>query len=359
MDGKIVFDNTIKYNPVLYNNLANMYRDIQAIELPDADILLAQFACEADDTRCEKSKDLLKKELSVFFNWYESNKVGIGQYFSHDAISEVIDFEVRSIFGFKLMAADMEVQQASEDKKAWHDLARAYGSRAYAGRTYKDFIQSDWEYISGPLKRYESHFDKKVTDFEKMYDEYSNVGRYLVEKAQNERTKVYKEAEKYKYKLYDEYIEDVYDNFYRFFQPYYDYLLEATNGTNALTQSATSTVKPKNKRQGYGKYNTLEECVPDMRVVDAIDKWADEYYNTHNVIDTIFGRQVFDFLKKYHHLGENKCARDHFGDLLLRRYGKKCSFKNGKSLEGIKNIDKNLAERISTFQEELTKPKEG
>ena len=229
IDSQLIIETYAKYDPKLYKDLATIYRAIIDINLPDADLLIAQLSCEVGNGHVKEVKGLLMKELTEFINWYEPNMDVIDENFSYDAISDIIDDEAKRAFAFEMLAAEKEVEKASKDKNVWHELARAYGSCVYGNKTYKDFNQEDMNCIRGPLERYESHFNVTVTDFEKMYADYHSIGLHLVDKAKDKYMVIRKNIEKYKNSLQKEYIEDVYLLFFDFLYPYYLVLIGYNN----------------------------------------------------------------------------------------------------------------------------------
>ena len=346
LDEHIVIVPRAMYKPTLYKEVAKRYKNMTGINLPYFDIFLLQLSLELDKNNYEKAKTALKEEIGRFLNWYNSNKVIIDENFSFDAIEDVIEEEVRYMFGLKMQIAKDEVTKAAKDEKIWHELARSYGSRAVGEKTHKNFNEDDWDYIRGSLEQYESHFNCKVDDFEKMYQDYCDNGRHLVEIAQDKVQKIHHEIDEYKRKIRSEYQV----NAYRLFHDYlYPIFISFNTSTNEVAEIESDSIKPLTRRRGYGKYQSLEECIPDNRVVKEIDVWAEDYYSVHNEIDTVFGRQVFSFLLDNHLFCQERCARDHFGDLLLQRYKGKCSYKNGKSLEGDKSTDVELGRKIRDF----------
>lgn len=129
--------------------------------------------------------------------------------------------------------------------------------------------------------------------------------------------------------------------------------LERCNANKTKVSLDRDKNKPKKstnqKKEKYGKYESLAECIPNIDIYKKVLDVAAYYYNIHNKIDGVFGYTVFQKLKCNGCLNTNGCAQDHFGELLIKEFGAKCSFKDGGAIYDGKNksdfeLNKKLAE---------------
>ena len=92
----------------------------------------------------------------------------------------------------------------------------------------------------------------------------------------------------------------------------------------------------------YGRYNNLTECITRNDIYEKVIKLSDSYLLKHKKIDGVFGITVFVFLKTKGWINKNGCSEDHFGDLLIKEFGSKCSFKKGDAISDAKDTLDNV-----------------
>ena len=73
---------------------------------------------------------------------------------------------------------------------------------------------------------------------------------------------------------------------------------------------------------------------------------AASYYKKYNSIDGLFGYAVFQKLKGNGWLNTNGCTQAHFGDLLIKEFGAKCSFKKGGAISDGKDKSDHELDKI-------------
>lgn len=346
---RIVVESLAKYPEGVYREISNLYLALEKCQPENFELILLQVECEASNHKSlEKAISLLKNEITLFIEWYTKNEEIINNNFSYDAISDVVNDIAQKRFQYELTIADNDFRKAIIDEKIWHELARAYGSRAYGGKTYKDFDEDDRAYISGPLDAYKKHFSVYEVDLEKMYSDYPSVPQRMIEEAREKSGEKKRERDRYAKELFKQFVTDAYEVIYGSVCLISTSIGETHVPLSDVCTASECVIRPRGRRV-YATYSSLEECIGSEEMMLKIEDWANQYLNRHQKIDTLFGKQLFDALKLYNKFSQGSCAIAHFGDLLINHFGGKCSFESGRSITSSQTIDVEFNKQLTSF----------
>lgn len=98
-----------------------------------------------------------------------------------------------------------------------------------------------------------------------------------------------------------------------------------------------------------GTFENLRQCIPSQEVYEAVIRIANNRTASHQRINGPFGYELFTQLMGYGFIHEKKCTVSHFGNLLLKEFGGKCSFRDGGALyDGKDTVDFELRKEIQS-----------
>lgn len=317
-----------KYFSSTYSDISNQYKSLISQTNKYSDLFLIRLQCELhDDKQYQQIISLIADEIESFELWYLENRALVDSLFATEAIQSVIEDEADFKYGKQFAKAKEEFKEADADERVWHSLARAYGARCHGDYDERSFTHEDWDYIENSLEEYKKHFKVYQVDLPSMYDGYKSKMKPRWKECYNNLQNMIKQYGEYKNQLSHNYIIDVYSKIFYFLAPLSGLIM---NGNPIENNKAKGPDNKKKER--YARYNSLKECVPRDDIRERIDDLVNYYFDKHGAIDGIFGYNLFLCLKGNGWINERGCSQEHFGELLLRDYQTKCSFKNGGAI---------------------------
>lgn len=313
-----------------YKEITDLYRLLKACPGIEADLFLYKLKCEL--TSLNKYNDVTNKissEIDLFNTWYLDQSELIDSLFSEEVISSIIEEEVDYMYGKELVEAKQNFSEAIQDEKIWHRLARAYGSR----QSGMPLDQEDLEYINPSLEEYKKHFGVSQVDLPEMYKEYETKMKPQYLQCRTEVEEIQKKCREFRNKISTDYECDVYAKIYSHLAEYYSYLGIGKDESNDMGK------EPKVR---YAIYSNLSECIPRKEIYEKVIKLSDSYLLKHKHIDGVFGITVFNSLKTNGWINNKGCTQAHFGELLIKEFGSKCSFTNGGAISDAKDTEDKL-----------------
>ena len=340
-----------KYLSVEYQNASKQYKTLEEILGPKPEFLPTLLETETNRAQYERLIAPLKQQLLSFINWYCADAETINASFSYEAIEKAIDSEVEYKYGKERKEAEDEFHAICEDEKVWHALARAYGSRSDCGTKPDSMLtEDDWNYISDSLEEFKEQFGRTDVNLKKMYDEYETKVKPEWRRCYKLRDEVYNKCRQYKSELYPLFERDVFQKINLKLNPLIEALsLRIGESLDMGDNESNSKEKTEGTGKRTGTFEDLRQCIPSQEVYETVIRIANKRIASHQRINGPFGYELFTQLKDFGFIHENKCTVAHFGDLLLKEFGGKCSFKNGGALyDGKDTIDIELRNDIQS-----------
>ena len=339
------------YLSVVYQNASKQYRTLEEVLGPKPEFLPTLLETETNKAQYERLITPLKQQLLSFINWYNANAETINDSFSYEAIEKVIDSEVEYRYGKERKEAEDEYYTICEDEKVWHALARAYGSRSDCGTKPDSMLtEEDWNYISGSLEEFKKHFDRTDVNLKQMYDEYETKIKPEWLRCYKLREEIHDKCRQYRIDLYPLFERDVFQKINLKLNPLIEVLsLHIGESLDMGDNESNSKEKTEGTGKRTGTFEDLRQCIPSQEVYETVIRIANKRIASHQRINGPFGYELFTQLKDFGFIHEKKCTVAHFGDLLLKEFGGKCSFKNGGALyDGKDTIDIELRNDIQS-----------
>lgn len=289
------------------------------------DLFLAKLSLEIEQQ--EKLQSViypLMQELRLFCDWYNEHEETLEKLFSREAVISAAEEEAKKRYEVELQLAEEELVQASKDEDVCHDLVRAYNSRSINHLDGSALTKDDWNYISGSLAAYKKHFYHRV-DLDGINDKYAELKR-IKEECRAKILQIKKDKYDYSSAVEREFEEEVLTAVYGLVSPII--AVKPEKGPSIIEEARSKNTG----RKAYPTYERLEDCISRKDVYQAISKVANYFYGKHSALTTRFGSLLFKKLKEKGWLVAGGCSMEHFGELLIKEFGDKCSFKKGKSI---------------------------
>ena len=340
-----------RYLSVVYQNASKQYRMLEEVLGPKPEFLPTLLGTETNKAQYERLITPLKQQLLSFINWYNANAETINDSFSYEAIEKVIDSEVEYRYGKERKEAEDEYYTICEDEKVWHALARAYGSRFDCGTKPDSMLtEEDWNYISGSLEEFKKHFDRTDVNLKQMYDEYETKIKPEWLRCYKLRDEVQNKCRQYRIDLYTLYERDVFQKINQRLKPLVEALSLCIGGSVDVKDNEPGNNEKSEKiGKRTGTFENLRQCIPSQEVYEAVIRIANNRTASHQRINGPFGYELFTQLLGYGFIHEKKCTVSHFGNLLLKEFGGKCSFRDGGALyDGKDTVDFELRKEIQS-----------
>ena len=340
-----------RYLSVVYQNASKQYRTLEEVLGPKPEFLPTLLGTETNKAQYERLITPLKQQLLSFINWYSADAETINDSFSYEAIEKVIDSEVEYRYGKERKEAEDEYHSICEDEKVWHALARAYGSRSDCGTKPDSMLtEDDWNYISGSLEEFKKHFGRTDVNLKQVYDEYETKIKPEWRRCYKLRDEVYNKCRQYKSELYPLFERDVFQKINQKLKPLVEALsIRLGESLDVGDKGSGSNEKVEGTGKRTGTYVTLRQCIPSQEAYETVIRIANKRIASHQRINGPFGYELFTQLKDFGLIHENKCTVGHFGNLLLKEFGGKCSFRDGGALyDGKDTIDIELRNEIQS-----------
>ena len=340
-----------RYLSVVYQNASKQYRTLEEVLGPKPEFLPTLLGTETNKAQYERLITPLKQQLLSFINWYSADAETINDSFSYEAIEKVIDSEVEYRYGKERKEAEDEYRSICEDEKVWHALARAYGSRSDCGTKPDSMLtEDDWNYISGSLEEFKKHFDRTDVNLKQMYDEYETKIKPEWLRCYKLRDEVLNKCRQYRIDLYTLYEKDVFQKINQRLKPLVEALSLCIGGSVDVKDNEPGNNEKSEKiGKRTGTFENLRQCIPSQEVYEAVIRIANNRTASHQRINGPFGYELFTQLMGYGFIHEKKCTVSHFGNLLLKEFGGKCSFRDGGALyDGKDTVDFELRKEIQS-----------
>lgn len=352
---QIIIQQGARYLNRFYQCVSENYRTLKDILGPQPQLFPIQLEAENKSLYSVTIKPI-KKQLSLFVNWYLPNDTLIDTLFSSSVITDIVHSDVIFKYGKELKEAEDDYKEIIADEAVWHQLTRAYGNRFSFGRDVNSFTEEDWSYIRGPLEEFKQHFKQTKVDIPQIYEEYETIikPRYLL--CQKHLSEIQRSCEKYRRERQNVYEIDVYSKIYAYLAPLCDVLSIINNEESDIgisLQEEANEQRASTKRSAT--YDSLKDCAKNEIIYQTIIKIAAEYYDHHNRIDGIFGYTLFKKMGEYGLFAKGKCTQEYFGELLIKEFRKQedggwCSFKGGGAIsDAKKTTDSQLERKIDGY----------
>lgn len=351
LSSRIGANDSTRYLSVMYQDASSHYKTLEEVLGPKPEFLPTLLETETNKAQYERLIIPLKQQLLSFINWYYANAETINDSFSYEAIERAIDSEVEYKYGKERKEADDEYHAIYEDEKVWHALARAYGSRSYCGTTPdSQLTEDDWNYISDSLEAFKKHFGRANVNLKQMYDEYETKIKPEWLRCYKLRDEVLNKCRQYRIDLYSLYEKDVFQKINQRLKPLVEALSLCIGGSVDVKDNEPGNNEKSEKiGKRTGTFENLRQCIPSQEVYEAVIRIADNRTASHQRINGPFGYELFTQLIGYGFIHEKKCTVSHFGNLLLKEFGGKCSFRDGGALyDGKDTVDFELRKEIQS-----------
>ena len=325
---RIGANDSTRYLSVMYQDASSHYKTLEEVLGPKPEFLPTLLETETNKAQYERLIIPLKQQLLSFINWYYAYR-----------------------YGKERKEAEDEYRSICEDEKVWHALARAYGSRSYCGTTPdSQLTEDDWNYISDSLEAFKKHFGRANVNLKQMYDEYETKIKPEWLRCYKLRDEVLNKCRQYRIDLYTLYEKDVFQKINQRLKPLVEALSLCIGGSVDVKDNEPGNNEKSEKiGKRTGTFENLRQCIPSQEVYEAVIRIANNRTASHQRINGPFGYELFTQLMGYGFIHEKKCTVSHFGNLLLKEFGGKCSFRDGGALyDGKDTVDFELRKEIQS-----------
>lgn len=334
---RIIIKEGASYFTSTYKRIQLLFQALRERVGEYADLFFVKLSCEiSDEHKYESVISLLSQEIHSFETWYLGNACLIDSLFSYEALSKAIEKDVEYEYGKERKESEDDFHEIYNDEIVWHSLARAYGSRSNCGRKSEQFFTTDdWDYISDSLEAFKKHFNVKYVNLPTMYEEYETKIKPRWIECSAKRDKIWEKCENYRRELHSELEYDTYGKIHGYLVPFKSYLDSGLRENENIEQTPKELANQKNNK--FGRYKDLAECIPLEDIYHKVVSIAESYYESNGSIDGIFGYMLMTKLKGNGWLNDKGCTQAHFGELLIKEFGAKCSFKEGGAISDAKD----------------------
>lgn len=344
---RIIVKPGARYLSITYRRASELYHKLKETLGSKPEFLPTLLQIEVGKKHFDSLIAPLEGRISSFTNWYHPQSEVIDESFSLNAIEKAIDSEVDFKYGKECKEAQDDFITIDEDEKVWHQLVRAYGSRSNSG-TMPDsqLTQDDWDYIRGSLEEFMEHFNRSEVDLQTVYREFETKIKPEWRRCYRQRDEVYDKMKQYRRELERVYERDAFVKIDRCLRP----LMESISSEGLGEECKNNQVEDNSTAASIHRlreFETLRDCIPSEDVYNDVIQLADEYFKQNSKIDGVFGYTILQQLKQHQYLHEGGCSQAHFGELLLKQFGNKCSFKKGDAISDAKDsVDVSFVKRV-------------
>ena len=317
-------------------NLSDLAKKMEWLSDFDPDLFFLELTCSiASHTAYENANRAFYSEIQEYIEWYNLNRDSVSKLTSYGQIhlaAETIMPGTKA--GRDLKAAWHALIKAEEDKYVHHMLARAYGSIAGHGSQYEKLSTADKETLDCALKDYQEHFKVTQVDLPQMYEDYHTTSfeEYLEVKTRLAEARQILSNERLR--IIEQIKVDMHQYVASLLWPYMNYLQEKSNSSSEAKD--TTEIRSLPGRRPLGIFDAFEDMFtkPDHFLV------IDKYIRTKGTLNSSEAKSIFTAINRPEDkILKERVSMEHFGTLIIKRYGLLCSFTSGRSVADGKTFE--------------------